>query len=181
MTDRFLSMLNKLANWKVIAVVAVLFVVFDLVFLPLLTTPAGESVPVLDVRFWYTPQQAEEGIAQYSAEARRASIIGHLTIDLVFPVIYSLLLSLLLIVVFRRTAPEHLRQVSLFPWRAALADIFENLGLVAMFSLHPVHFPLLSWITTIFTALKWLQLGFSLLVLVIGIILLFIKRSESSV
>jgi len=181
MTDRFLAVLNKLATWKVIIVLAVLFLAFDFLVLPAMASPGGETLPVLDLKFWYTPARAYEAISQYSPEARQFSVISHLTIDLVYPVIYALLLSLLLVVVFRAAPESQKRQLPLLPWRAALADVLENLGLVAMFSIFPAQFPLLSWITTIFTALKWLQIGFTFLALLIGLLLLVLKKRKPGV
>jgi hypothetical protein len=176
MMSRLLPTLKRWANWKVITALAVLFLVFDFFVLPALASPGGKSLPVLDLRFWYTPQQAFDAISQYSPQARQASVITHLTVDVIYPLIYGLLLSLLLIVVFREAPPAQQNQFPLFPWRAVIADLLENIGLAAMFMLYPSQFLLLSWVTAVFTALKWLQIGFSILVLLVGILLLILRK-----
>lgn len=173
---RLLPMLQRWANWKVITVLAVLFLAFDLFVLPALASPGGEDLPVLDLKFWYTPQQAFNAISEYSPQARQTSVVTHLTVDIVYPLVYGLLLSLLLIIVFRNATPVQQRQLPLLPWRAVIADYLENIGLVAMFLLYPSQFPLLSWMTAIFTALKWIQIGFSFLALLIGVLLLVLNR-----
>jgi hypothetical protein len=176
MMDRIFSTLQRWANWKVIAILLALFLAFNIFVLPALAAPGGASLPVLDLKFWYTPAEAYQAISLYSPEARQASALMHLTVDVAYPLVYGLLLSLLLILVFRNAAPAQQRQLSLFPWRAVFADFLENIGLAVMFMLYPSQFSLLSWATAIFTVLKWLQIGFSVLVLLIGILLLVMRR-----
>ena len=176
MMSRMLPTLQRWANWKVIIILAMLFLAFDFFILPAMASPGGETLPVLDLKFWYTPQQAFDAISQYSPQARQASVVTHLTIDIIYPLVYGLLLSLLLIVVFRNAAPAQQYQLPLLPWRAVIADYLENVGLVAMFLLYPSQFPLLSWMTAIFTALKWIQIGFSFLALLAGILLLILGK-----
>lgn len=179
--NRVLPILQRWANWKTIALLAMLFLVFDIFILPAAASASGESLPMLDTRFWYTPQQAYEAIAQYSPEARQTAITTHLTVDFVYPLVYGLLLSLLLLVVYRRAPAVQQSQLALFPWRAVFADLFENIGLVVMFAIYPSQFSLLAWLTTIFTALKWIQLGFSFLALLIGVLLLVLKKKQPHV
>ena len=174
--SRLLPTLKRWANWKVITLLVVLFLVFDFFILPAMTSPDGKPLPVLDLKFWYTPQQAFDAISQYSPQERQASVLAHLTVDVIYPLVYGLLLSLLLIVVFRNASPAQQHQLPLLPWRAVFADYLENIGLVAMFLLYPSQFTLLSWVTTIFTALKWVQIGFSILVLIVGLLLLVLGR-----
>jgi len=174
--NKFYEFLKRWANWKVIVVIAVLFLAFDFFILPASASRSGESLPILDLRFWYTPQQAYDTIAQYSPEARQAAVVTHLTVDFVYPLIYGLLFSLLILVVFMDASPERQSQLAIFPWRAVAADLLENVGLVVMFLIYPSQFALLSWITAIFTALKWIQIGFSLLVLVVGTLLLVLRK-----
>ncbi len=173
---RLLPILHRMANWKVITVLAVLFLVFDIIVLPLAASSAGQHLPVLDLKFWYTPQQAFDAIAQYSPQACQAAVITHLTIDVIYPLIYGLLLSLLLVVVFRSASSEQQRQLPLLPWRAVIADLLENIGLVVMFLLYPSQFPLLAWMTAVFTALKWVQIVISILALFAGVLLLLLGR-----
>ncbi len=179
--NRVLPVLQRWANWKTIALLAVLFLAFVIFILPVMASPGGQSLPVLDLRFWYTPQQAYEAIAQYSPEARQTAITSHLTIDVIYPMVYGLLLSLLLLVVYRHAPAAQQSQLVLLPWRAVFADLFENIGLVVMFAIYPFRYSLLAWLTTIFTALKWLQLGFSFLALLIGVLLLVLKKRQQRV
>jgi hypothetical protein len=181
MKARFLSLLSRLANWKVILALTIAFLVFDFFLLPMMASPGGKSLPVLDMKFWYTPPQAFDAISQYSAQERQSAAISHLSLDVLYPLIYGALLSLLIIVVFRNAPASQQEQLALFPWRAVLADLLENAGLAAMFLLYPNTFNLLAWVTTIFTALKWLQIGFSIVALLVGILLLLLRRKKARV
>lgn len=176
-----LPLLHRWAKWQLVLLLALLFLVFVVFILPAVASPGGESLPVLDLMLWYTPQQAYDAISQYSPQARQAAVLSHLTVDLIYPLVYGLLLSLLLVMVFRRASLRQQPQLPLLPWRAVIADYLENIGLVVMFLLYPSWFPLLSWITTVFTVLKWIQLGFSLLALLIGILLLVLGKWKSRV
>ncbi|MEZ0397320.1 MAG: hypothetical protein ABWK53_12935 [Anaerolineales bacterium] len=181
MMNRIFTLLRPWANWKVIALLTALFLAFNVFVLPVMTSPAGQSLPVLDVRFWYTPQEAQAALGQYNPAARQAAILTHLSIDLLYPLIYGLLLSLLLTLVYRASPPAQQYQLFLFPWRAVFADLLENLGLVVMFAIYPAWFDLLAWMTTIFTALKWLQLGLTGAALLIGVLLLILRRRQPGV
>jgi hypothetical protein len=179
--SRIISTLQRWANWKAIAILAALFLIFDFFILPAAKAyPGEENLPVLDLKFWYMPQQAYQAIAEYGPEARRSAAWMHLTIDVAYPLVYGLLLSLSLAMVFRGAAPQQ-SQLLLFPWRAVIADYLENAGLVAMFLLYPSQFPFLAWITAVFTALKWLQIGFSFLALLVGSLLLLLGRAKNRV
>ncbi|KAF0109055.1 MAG: hypothetical protein FD146_99 [Anaerolineaceae bacterium] len=178
--SRILPTLHRWASWKLVAILAALYLAFNFFILPAMSVPGEPPLPILDLKFWYTPQEAYQAISLYSPQARQASVVMHLTIDVVYPLVYGLLLSLLLVLVFRHAAPQH-SQLPLLPWRAVIADYLENLGLAAMFLLYPSQFSLLSWATAIFTALKWIQVGFSVLALFAGILLLVLGRLKRRV
>jgi hypothetical protein len=178
MISRLLSTLQRWANWKAIAILAALFLLFNGVIIPTVSVSSEAAAPILDLKFWYTPQQAYQAISLYSPQARQAAAWMHLTIDAAYPIVYGLLLSLLLILLFRNAPLAQQRQLSLFPWRAVFADFLENIGLAAMFLLYPAQFSLLAWATAIFTALKWIQIGFSGVALFIGVLLLVLGKAK---
>jgi len=177
---RLLPFPQRWANWKVVIALGALVLLFNGVIFPLTAGVATPSFASLDQKLWYTPQQAYDTIAVYTPQQRQSAVLVHLTVDAVYPLVYGFFFSLLLVLLFRRVAPKQ-EELALFPWRAVLADYLENLGLVILFLTYPTPFSLLAWITAIFTALKWIQLGLAFLALAVGIVLLVLQKRKSRV
>ncbi|OQX63870.1 MAG: hypothetical protein B5M51_04560 [Anaerolinea sp. 4484_236] len=105
MKTNFLTAFEKWANWKSILALFGLQTLFVLVILPGASSGNTTDLPSLDMQFWYTPQRAYQIISAHSPETLRAMAITRLTIDIIYPLVYGLMISFLLIVSFRRAFP----------------------------------------------------------------------------
>jgi len=168
--NKLLTTFEKWANWKSILFLFALQMLLNLVILPGASSSDTHNLPVLDLQFWYTPQRAYEIIGAYSPELRQAAAITRLTLDIIYPVVYGLLISLLLVVTFRRAFPgSRFADVAAFlPWGGVLADYLENIGLATMYLSYPTELVHLSWVTTVFTSTKWVLIGISFGLVLIG-------------
>ncbi|GAB4434955.1 MAG: hypothetical protein Kow002_21660 [Anaerolineales bacterium] len=102
MKAKLLVRFEKWANWKNILVLFILQMLFNLVFLPGASGSDAHNLPILDLKFFYTPAQAYEIIAAYTPAIRRAAALSRLTVDIIYPLVYGMLICLLLVVTFRR-------------------------------------------------------------------------------
>jgi len=111
------------------------------------------GLDLLDGRGWYTPEDAADlfdALDRLDASARAVYAATALTIDMVFPASYGLLLAVLLFWLFRGGAPLYL-----LPVAAALADALENITVAVLALSHDGAPSPLAWLAAVFTAVKW--------------------------
>ena len=111
------------------------------------------GLDLLDSRGWYTPEDAADlfdALDRLDASARAVYAATALTIDMVFPASYGLLLAVPLFRLFRGGAPLYL-----LPLAVALADVLENITIAALALSHDGAPSPLAWLAAVFTAVKW--------------------------
>ncbi len=102
MNTKPISLLEKWASWKSVLLFFALQMLFSIVIMPAASGSDAHDLPILDLQFFYTPEQAYEIIGAYTPSMRQAAAVTRLTLDVVYPLVYGMLLSLLLVLTFRR-------------------------------------------------------------------------------
>lgn len=170
MTSSVRAFLERHANWKT-ATAAIVACVASVVGLVWRQGQLPGQV-LLDSRFWYTPDEAAALFAsldQLDAGARSFVATTGMTIDLLFPLAYGLLFAILLVKVYQ--SPIYLLALG-----TMVADILEN-STVAILALSYDGGPSgLTWLAACFTLTKAVLFNLSILMIVIGTILVSIKR-----
>lgn len=177
------SRLERWAAGRNIVILLGLFLLFSLVIFPLITarlTSISGGTGLVDTEFSYTPERAFQMMNAYGTEGRPWYILTALTVDLIYPLVYALLLSLAMIYFFRKSfAPDSPLQGAFYiPIAAMIADYLENICLVILLASFPQWQEGLAQAANIFTGLKWGLLLASLLVTLIGFSAWLIKRSR---
>lgn len=104
--------------------------------------------------------------------------ITELTLDIVFPFVYSMLLVFLII---RLCSAKKAKYLILIPIFAALADLSENFTIAYLaFSFNGLYSPLM-WLAAIFSSLKIVLLLISLIILVVGAICSLCQNKNTAV
>jgi hypothetical protein len=130
----------------------------------------GKDVVTFDGRFWYTPQQGQELLEQMGASGRKVYAATQMTLDLFFPFVYG---GLILILIVAYGIP---RYFIIPPIITIVADLFENFTTTYLtVSYNGTPSPV-SWVASAFTTLKWSALCLSVLVVVTGIIVFYLRR-----
>lgn len=124
------------------------------------------GVRILDVRFFYTPDDVYVMMNNLGDAGRTAYLFQALVIDMLYPFVYAVLLSLAISLSSVKLSTGW----QFIPILAASADILENSFIAVMLFQYPQRFEVLAWLATLFTMLKWAMVGFSLLVLIILIL-----------
>lgn len=161
--SRLEALLRRWATWPVMTALALAAVLIPLVLFPLVMPAApGTVAPApLDTRLTYTQAEAQAGIAPLTPVQRSAVAWGHLTADVLYPLVYGLLLALLLLRAWpgRRFWPLALAVV--------LADLTENALLAALYWGYPERLGLVPFAAAA-TAAKWAMVGVTALLTLIG-------------
>ncbi|MEW5986985.1 MAG: hypothetical protein AB1791_10165 [Chloroflexota bacterium] len=180
MLTRLSDKLFQLARGRVILVFLVLEVLFNVIFQVIGTRirAASGGVGAIDLLFTYTPEQVFGMVAAYGEAGRRLYAWVEVTADLVYPIVYSLFFSLLITYLFRRASiSEKLtRWAGFVPLTGALFDYAENIGIVTMLLSFPAQPAAVALLSSIFTTIKWLLAGASLVLVLAGLVLLLISR-----
>ncbi len=200
MKTKLISLFEKWANWKNVLLFFALQMLFNLVIMPAFSGSNTHNLPTLDLQFFYTPQRAYEIIAAYTPELRQAAAITRLTLDIIYPLVYGTMLTLLLVLTFRRAFPATDASgdetassqeyspcgfifdfVLFIPWAGVLFDYLENICIATMFLSYPKEFYSLAQVAAIFTFLKWTLIGAGfVLALIGGVKLVFVKDEGAS-
>lgn len=175
MKNNLLKFFEKWASWKNVLIFFALQMLFNLVIMPAASGSGSHDLPVLDLQFFYSPEYAYQVISAYTPSMRQAAALTRLTLDIVYPLVYGMMLSLLLILTFRRAFNSDF--AVFIPWGGVLFDYLENIGFAIMFLSYPREYYFVAQISAIFTFLKWSLIGISfLLALIGGMKLLFFRQ-----
>jgi hypothetical protein len=185
MVERLSQTLDKHANGKGIFSVAALYLLIAAGILPriekAMKAGSGGTGPI-DLRFFYSPDEAYRMIESYGEDGRRNYALVESTVDIVYPLTYATLLSLILTFAYRRVAgPDHpLQQARLLPYGVMLVDFSENAGIVTMLLRYPARYNALARLTSVFTLTKWLGFAVIIVLTLGGLITVGVKKVTAS-
>ena len=151
---------KKKEIYKIILILGILLI-FNFILFPTLLGNMGNIKP-LDLKFAYTPNTAYKLIDNYSDSFRYRYILNELSLDLIYPIIYSTLLSWLIIFLFKS------QKLAIYPYIIMLVDYLENIGVVILLYKYPQKFIAIAWITSFFSTLKWLLIVVVVLAIICG-------------
>ncbi len=140
--------------------IIILFIVFFLLFnLGFIVIFNQLDAGILDGQLFYTADKAYQVIGSYGHTGRETYIRGTLALDFIYPLVYSVMLSLLL---FKATKDQIL---SSLPFVILLLDYFENITLLTVVFNFPERIDSVATIAGFITLLKWFMVAASVLLL----------------
>ena len=174
----FINFLNRIANWKTLVFLLVIYVSFPAYWFKNAETTinklAGKPVGPIDLTFGFNPTRTLQMVADYGPEARAYYARTELTTDLIYPIVYSFLLAVILTMLFRNKPYKPFARVTLLPFLCLIFDYLENATIVTMLNTHPNQSMSMAVLCEVFKLLKWLSFG-----LTIGFILYGLYQSVS--
>ena len=138
----------------------------------ILALAANNSVLPLDLLFFYTPAEAFAMLEKYGAAGRALYMKIELTVDLLYPIIYTLFFGLLISWLFQRAfSPDNKMQ----KWNAApvgawFFDLLENIAIVSLLAIYPSQPAALAWLTMLLGLIKWAFAFLSIGLVLVGLI-----------
>ena len=163
-------------GWLVLVLVA-LDIFFMAIVMPtigaLMKSGTGLEQP-LDLMFFATPDRMFAMIERYGEFGREFYRNVELTVDLfLYPPIYTLAFGLLISWLFQRgfKSGSKMQKLNAMPVGAWFFDLLENAGIVTMLSMWPAQFIALAWLTMIFTTVKWVFVGATMLLALSGLVM----------
>ena len=176
MLDRLSNILKKYANGWLVLLFFAGEVFFNAVVLPNQQSKieaASSGTGPIDLQLFYTPDKVFSMVASYGEEGRVSYRIFEVTGDIIYPMVYTPFFALFITWLFQRGFPvdSKMHKLNVVPFGGWLFDLLENLGIVAMLSLYPSTPAMLAWISAIFTLIKWLFAGATIILILIGLVM----------
>lgn len=135
--------------------------------------------PTLDSKLSYDSDEVYALFRKFDRPSRQLYAWTEITVDMIFPIIYSLFLSLLMIWFFQKSFKyEKYGSLAMLPFIAMLFDYCENVLIAAMlFDYQREHFAV-ARVASLATKLKWSFFLLSLLAILFGIWLVIRSLSK---
>jgi hypothetical protein len=184
---RFSGWLYRISNNWVALVGVVVFLLFTALVLPGQSArdddPIGDAGSP-DLSFYYSGDDLYRMAEDYGEQGRAEYIRVRFTFDLVWPLVYTFFLATTISWVFVRAFSEgsKWRLANLMPVMGMLFDYLENMATSLVMWRYPAQTPLVVWLAGVFTGLKWILIGGSFILLLVGAglaIWKWIKRGRS--
>jgi len=153
----------RFAGLKTTLTLLAIFLVFHFAIFPMFM-PEDEALKPLDLQVAYTPQQAYDLIGKYSLEERANYIRAEYSADLVYPVVYTLLFSFALFLIYGKV------KLARLPFLILIADYLENIGVYNLLKAYPEELDKLVYLTSFITTIKWMIALIVVLMVVLGLL-----------
>ena len=149
-----IKMLTALSSWRTLVVLLVAYVV---VFIALISgADATADVLILDLRFNYDVATVYHVLTGLGEAGRADYRTNALTLDILYPIIYSLTFSVVLtLLIDTEKLRSKLRLWVIAPFGIALADLVENLCIAKLVSDYPKHNEVVATLVSWATPVKW--------------------------
>ena len=132
---------------------------------------ASGSAASPDTSLYYSAEDLYRMAEAYGEQGREAYVRARFTFDLIWPLVYTVFLSTGISWVYGMAfAPESRRQLAnLTPIAGALLDYLENLSTSLVMLRYPKRTLMVDVLAPVFTLMKWVLVGGSLVLLVAGV------------
>lgn len=167
MANKLIDLLTKLATGRLIIILFFMVVAVNAFALPVIY-PRFQT---LDLQSSYSPEQAYQLIASYGEEGRQYYAVIELTLDVVYPLLSALLVSLLTIYIFRRVFAlnSFWQKLPLVAPVVMMMDYLENASILVLLQSYPRRLDIVAQAANIFTIAKFALSQLELILIVIGL------------
>jgi hypothetical protein len=176
MLDNLSQTLRKYANGWLVLVFLAGEIFFTSYYLPgvqaEMIASSGGNGPI-DLLFFYTPAEVFSMVDSYGEDGRASYLTHELTIDVIYPIVYTLFFALLITWLFQRgfSPGSRMQKLNVVPFGAFLFDMLENVCIMIMLSAHPSQPVIVAWLGTVFTMIKWLFAVATILLILTGLVM----------
>jgi hypothetical protein len=167
------SWLFKISNGWVTLTALFIFVLFSALVLPAQSSQADEisgEIGSPDMSFFYSSKNLFDMAEAYGEQGRTGYIRARFTFDLIWPLVYGFFLSTSISWLIKRAdlSKTPLGLLNLVPVFGVLFDYFENITTSWVMFRYPQTALIPAMLAPFLTAIKWILVGGSFGILIIG-------------
>lgn len=171
---RLSNWLYKVSTGRVALAALGIFMLFTILVLPRQAASAEQNdagVGSPDLSFYYSSDELYRMAEAYGEQGRQAYLQVRWTFDLFWPIVYTFFLCTAISWLFSQGFPSGSRWhiANLVPLFAMLFDYLENIFTSLVMLRYPQPCPLGATLAPVVTPLKWLFVGGSFILLVVGL------------
>lgn len=175
MSKRVSDWLHRISTGWVALSALVVFLLFSALVLPRQAATAEQKTGDAgspDTFFYYAADDLYRMAELYGEEGRKAYIRARFTFDVIWPLVYTLFLATAISWLFGRAfaLDSSWQRANLIPALGALFDYLENLSTSLVMLRYPNQTPVVDILAPVCTLAKWVFLGGSFVLLLIGIV-----------
>jgi hypothetical protein len=164
----------------------VLFILFTAFVLPGQASSAQVNTGIdrsPDMSFLYSANDLYQMAQAYGEQGRASYIKARFTFDLIWPFVYMAFLTTTISWIYRQAfKPDSFLQLAnLVPIFGMLFDYLENIATSIVMGRYPSHTMIVDNLAPIFTLLKWVFVGGSFVLLVIGLVVVILRWVQAKV
>jgi len=181
MCRRFSDWLYRISNGWIVLGALLVFTLFTILVLPGQSASAeafSADAGSPDLSFYYSPDELYRMAESYGAQGRELYVRARFTFDLIWPVVYTLFLTAAISWIYARATPSKNKiwWLNLLPVLGMLIDYLENISTSLVMFRYPQQTPLIDFLAPIFTMLKWVLITSSFFILIVGVLILIMRR-----
>lgn len=162
------------SNWKIMVGLIALYLIFPGYFLKnaetQINTLSGKVLGPIDLTMGFTPDRTLQMVDQYGQAAREYYATVEMTIDVIYPLVYTCLFAVILSLLYYRKSYRPFALVNVFPFVTLVFDYLENITIVTMLKSHPDQSMTVASFCEIFKMLKWFTFVVTVLLVVYGLL-----------
>jgi hypothetical protein len=131
------------------------------------------GIQPLDLMMFATPDKLFAMIEKYGEFGRPFYRNVELSVDIIYPIVYLFFFGLAISWFFQRgfSSNSPMRRLNVMPLGAWFFDLLENITIVILISIFPTQPIALGWLLFVFTTVKWLFAGASVLLILVGLVM----------
>lgn len=170
--------MRRFDTWQTRVIVTVLFIVFIALVLPYVSALTSEVTGVSespDTSFFYKSEKIFDMAEAYGESGRKFYIFLRWTFDVVWPIVYG---SFLFVMMRWLQSSLGFNKLTLIPIMGVTFDFLENICASLIFWAYPTRLEWLAKITPYVTMIKWIAIGLSFSVLIIGVVLIIVGKKS---
>ena len=173
---RFSTWLYKVSSAWIALAGVVVFLLFTALVLPAQTARQDSEIGGVgspDLSFYYSAADLYHMAEAYGEAGRSEYIRVRFTFDLMWPLVYTFFLATAISWIFARAFSEQSKWqlANLAPVLGMLFDYLENIATSLVMLRYPAQTLVVDWLAGIFTGLKWIFIGGSFILLLVGAVI----------
>lgn len=182
---RLSAWIQRVSTGKMVIATLIIFIAFTALVLPGQAAQADQySGPAgsIDTSFYYSPEDLLTTAEAYGEDGRAAYVRARWTFDVVWPLVYTAFLAAGISFLLDKAFPPKgsWQLLNLMPVFAMLFDLLENTAASGVMLAYPEQPVWLAWFASVFTPIKWVLVGDSFVLLLIGLVGWIVKALRRS-
>lgn len=154
------ALLNRLTSLKTLVLLLMLIIPLNVLAFPLAANQIQQlsgGMSMFDLQFTYSPQTALNTTAAYGPQGRSLYLITAWTADLIYPLLYTGLFTVLLNLILHQSVENASpwMRLRMMPLGMMTCDYLENTFVSLLLATYPLQSPVIASLAALFTTLKW--------------------------